>query len=189
MKVEKCHFGVRQMQLLDLDFREDGMRPQEDRAIKIQRVEVEHTRTGILSFLGIVRYYQRFVPHLADLSQPLTSLLRKERSPAEWGAAQDEAVRAIKEVFKSPDVLVHFNPDHPTVLQTDASLYALGAVLSQIQPDGSERPVCFSSKTLDRAQQQYTTTERECLAVVWATEAHRTLLLGNPFTLETDHTP
>jgi hypothetical protein len=73
------------------------------------------------------------------------------------------------------------------VLQTDASLFALGAVLSQIQPDGMERPVCFSSKTLDRAQQQYTTTEWECLALVWATENHRTLLLGNPFILETDH--
>jgi hypothetical protein len=61
-------------------------------------------------------------------------------------------------------------------------------MLSQMQPDGTERPVCFSSKTLDRAQQQYTTTERECLAVVWATEAHRTLVLGKPFVLETDHT-
>jgi hypothetical protein len=84
-------------------------------------------------------------------------------------------------------MLVHFNPEHQTVLQTDASLYALGSVLSQIQPDGTERPICFSSKTLDWAQQQYTTTERECSAVVWATENHRTLLLGNPFTLETDH--
>ena len=73
------------------------------------------------------------------------------------------------------------------MLQTDATLYARGAVLSQIQPDGSERPVCFRSKTLDRAQQQYTTTEQECLAVVWATESHRTLLLGNAFILETDH--
>ena len=70
----------------------------------------------------------------------------------EWGTDQDQAVQAIKDIFQSPDVLVHFNPEHPTVLQKDASLYALGAVLSQIQPDGSERPVCFSSKTLDRAQ-------------------------------------
>ena len=74
MKVDKCHFGVREMQLLGFDFRQDGMRPREDRALKIQQVDVEHTRTGVLSFLGPVRCYQRFVPHLADLSQPLTSL-------------------------------------------------------------------------------------------------------------------
>jgi len=79
MKIKKCHFEVRPMQLLGFDFREDGMRPQEDRALKIQQVVVERTRTGILSFLGIVRDYQRFVPHLADLSQPLTCLLRKEK--------------------------------------------------------------------------------------------------------------
>ena len=116
MKIEKCHFGVRHMQLLGFDFREDGMRPQEDRALKIQQVVVERTRTGILSFLGIVRYYQRFMPHLADLSQPLTCLLRKERSVLEWGEAQDDAVQTMKDVFQSPDVLVHFNPDLPTVL-------------------------------------------------------------------------
>ena len=55
MKVEKCHFWVRRMQLLGFDFREDGMRPQEERALRIQQVQVEKTRTGILSFLGIVR--------------------------------------------------------------------------------------------------------------------------------------
>jgi hypothetical protein len=53
MKVEKCHFGVRRMQLLGFDFREDGMRPQEERALRIQQVEVEKTRTGILSFWGL----------------------------------------------------------------------------------------------------------------------------------------
>jgi hypothetical protein len=104
MKVETSPFGVRQMQLLGFDFREDGMQPQEERALKIQQVQVDHSRTGILSFLGIVRYYQCFVPHLADLSQPLTSLLRKERCSAEWGPAQDQAVWAIKDIFKSPDV-------------------------------------------------------------------------------------
>jgi hypothetical protein len=130
MKVEKCHFGVRCMQLLGFDFREAGMKPQEERALQIQQVICEKTRTGILSFLGIVGYYQRFVPHLANLLQPLTSLLRKERTITEWGSAQDKAHQAIKDIFQSPDILVHFNPEHPTMLQTDASLYALGAVLS-----------------------------------------------------------
>ena len=60
MKVEKCHFGVKRMQLLGFDVREDGMRPQDERAARIQQVRVEKTRTGILSFLGIVWYYQRF---------------------------------------------------------------------------------------------------------------------------------
>ena len=100
----------------------------------------------------------------------------------------DQAVNKIKEVFKSADVLTHFKPERKTVLMTDASHYAMGAVLSQIVDDkGTKKPVCFLSKTFDRHQVNYTVTEKECLAVVWATEALKTLLLGQTFLLETDH--
>jgi transposase InsO family protein len=136
--------------------------------------------------MGLVRYYQRFVPRLAELSQPLTKLLRKEANPTQWGPEQDQAVLNIKTAFLEPPVLAHFDPALPTILHTDASDFAVGAVLSQ-DHDGVERPVCYASKTLDRAQANYTVTEKECLAVVWATELFRTLLLGKPFTLETDH--
>ena len=71
---------------------------------------------------------------------------------------------------------------------TDASHYAMGVVLSQIvDGEGTEKPICFLSKTFDRHQMNYTVTEKECLAVVWATELHQTLLKGITFTLETDH--
>ena len=136
--------------------------------------------------MGLVCYYQRFVPHLAELSQPLTKLLRKESSVTEWGPEQDQAVDKIKSAFLEPPLLAHFDPSLPTLLHTDASNYAVGAVLSQMHGD-IEKPVCYASKTLDRAQANYTVTEKECLAVVWATELFRTLLLGNPFTVETDH--
>ena len=73
------------------------------------------------------------------------------------------------------------------MLHTDASDYALGAVLSHVDDDGEERPICYASKTLDKHQRNYTVTEKECLAVVWATELWRTLLLGKEFVVETDH--
>ena len=144
------------------------------------------TKTGILKFLGLVRYYQRFVPHLSELSQPLTSLLRKDRSINEWGPEQDSAVAKIKEVFASADVLTHFKEGRQIVLMTDASHYAMGAVLSQIvDEEGTEKPICFLSKTFDRHQVNYTVTEKECLAVVWAhgdithPPARATLYFGN----------
>ena len=177
MKIEKCHFGVKEMNLLGYNFRPDGLRPQEDRIKAVVEAKVAKTKTGILRFLGLVRYYQRFVPHLSELSQPLTSLLRKDRSIKEWGPEQDSAVAKIKEVFASADVLTHFKEGRQTVLMTDASHYAMGAVLSQIvDEEGTEKPICFLSKTFDRHQINYTVTEKECLAVVWATESLRTLL-------------
>ena len=165
--------------------------PFPDRSEAIRKFEVPHTRTGILRFLGMVRYYQRFVPQLARLAQPRTKLLRKESDPkGDWGKEQNEAIGLIKDVFLSPDCLTHFAPSLPIILHTDASDFALGAVLSHfVEQNGIivERPICYASKTLDRAQANYGVTEKECLAVVWATELFRTMLLGTEFVLETDH--
>ena len=87
-------------------------------------------------------------------------------------------------------MLTHFDPAKTTLLQTDASNFALGAVLCHVvEEDGVEveKPVCYASKTLDRAQENYSVTEKECLAVVWSTDFFRTMLLGHHFTLQTDH--
>ena len=119
---------------------------------------------------------------------PHQNLLKKDRDPkTEWGDEQDEAIKAIKEHFISPAILRHYDPSLRTILQTDASDYAMGAVLSQIDENGREWVVSFASKSLDSAQQNYSVMEKECLAVVCATEHFRTLLLGTEFELQTDH--
>ena len=110
MKIDKCHFGVKNMNFLGFNFSPEGLRPQPDKIKAVVEAKVTKSVTGILRFLGLVRYYQRFVPHLAELAQPLTALLRKERSPKEWGKDQDEAVQKIKEVFQSSALLTHFDP-------------------------------------------------------------------------------
>ena len=188
MKIEKCNFGVKRIEFLGFDLQPDGIRPLKERIANIVDAKVAKTRTGILKFLGLVRYYQRFIPHLAEISHPLTKMLRKEASMHDWSHEQDEAIEVIKDMFRTTQVMAHFDPSRPTILITDASHYAMGAVLSQIvDEEGTERPICFSSKTFDRHQENYTVTEKECLAVVWATEIHQTLLKGITFTIETDH--
>ena len=188
MKIEKCNFGVKRIEFLGFDLRPDGIRPLRERIANILNAKVAKSKTGILKFLGLVRYYQRFIPHLAEISHPLTKMLRKEANMKDWSHEQDLAILTIKQLFETEQVMAHFDPSRPTILMTDASYYAMGAVLSQIVDDeGTERPICFSSKTFDRHQENYTVTEKECLAVVWATELHQTLLKGINFTLETDH--
>ena len=110
MKIEKCHFAVQEMNFLGFVVTPEGLRPQPDKAAKIVDAVVKPTQKGILKFVGLVRYYQRFVPDLATLAQPLTSLLRKENNIKEWGEEQEQAIREIKEIFKSDRFLIHFDP-------------------------------------------------------------------------------
>src|SRR5205085_11727686 len=83
-------------------------------------------------------------------------------------------------------VLAHFDPNAVTIVSTDASSVALGAVLSQIQ-NGTERPIAFASRTLSTAEKSYAATELEALACVWACEHWHHYLYGRKFTLRTDH--
>ncbi|CAM9982068.1 unnamed protein product, partial [Heterosigma akashiwo] len=147
-----------------------------------------------MSFIGIIRYYSRFVKSLADVAMPLTALLKKDvKFPQAWGEAQDKAVELIKMAFSKPGlVLARFDPSKPILLQTDASAVALGAVISHYEVDQNgkrtnERPICFSSKGMNKHQLNYSVTEKEGLAVVWATDLYRSMLVGRHFILETDH--
>ncbi|UYV73003.1 hypothetical protein LAZ67_10001459 [Cordylochernes scorpioides] len=137
------------------------------------------------SFLGLSSYYRRFIKSYANKSRPLKSLLTKGEKFI-WGEEQDESFRILKQKLGSSPVLGHFVEGAETHVHTDASGYGLGAVLVQIQND-EERPIAYASRTLTKAENNYSTTEKECLAVVWALGKFRPYLYGRPFTVVTDH--
>ena len=88
----------------------------------------------------------------------------------------------------SPPVLAHFNQDTELILETDASILGLGAVLKQVQPDGQQKPIAYASQSLSKAERNYSTCEQELLAVVWAVDLFDPYLGGGKeFQIITDH--
>lgn len=128
---------------------------------------------------------QALIPRLSTLAEPLTLLLRAKQS-WKWESEQESAFINIKEALTTAPIVACPDFSQQFTLQTDESGTGLGAVLTQIQ-DGVERVISYASHTLSKAERNYSATERECLAVVWAIEKFRAYLEADHFTVVTDH--
>jgi transposase InsO family protein len=125
------------------------------------------------------------VPKFAQIAKPLTELLRKDKSFA-WTERQQSAFENLKTVLCSEQVLAYPDFSSEFILTTDASKVAVAAILSQVQ-DAVERPISFASRQLHSAEQNYSVSELEMLAVTWGTRHYRCYLYGKRFVLRTDH--
>ena len=94
-----------------------------------------------------------------------------------------------KEALQANTLLVHYDPNKPMVLACDASQYGIGAVLSHIMEDGQERPIMYTSRTLNPAEKNYSQLEKEALAIVSAVKKFHNFLYGRHFTIQSDHKP
>ena len=125
---------------------------------------------------------------MAATLHPLNCLLCKD-SNWRWTKDCEQAFQAAKSKLISSHVLVHYNPELPLRLAGDASNYGIGAVISHMMPDGSERPVAFASCTLTSSERNYSQIEKEALSLVYGVRKFHSYLYGRQFTLITDHKP
>ena len=137
------------------------------------------------AFLGLTNYYQRFVKDFADIARPLHNLTRKGATFI-WEEEQASAFIALKKALTTAPVLAYPLAEGRMILDTDASNYSIGAVLSQEQ-DGLERVISYSSRRLGPVQERYCVTRCELLAVVAFCHQYKHYLLVRPFLLRTDH--
>ena len=117
----------------------------------------------VRSYLGMLNYYQSYLPKLSSVAEPMHRLLRKG-STWTWGEDQSKSFESTKEMLVKAPLLVHFDPALPIVVHTDASPYGVGAVLSHVV-EGEERPVSYSSRALTVAERNYGHIEKEGLAL------------------------
>jgi hypothetical protein len=142
----------------------------------------------VQSFLGFANFYRKFIRTYSKIAAPLTEITKKERG-FQWLKAQKQAFLNLKSQFTKAPMLQMFNPELETFVETDASDFALGACLSQKQPDGKRRPVAFYSRKFTPAELNYDIHDKELLAVVAAFEQWEVYLLGPKYrvTVYSDH--
>ncbi|XP_040288719.1 uncharacterized protein LOC121001621, partial [Bufo bufo] len=190
LKPDKCHLGMGEVQYLGHRVGCGKQRPEPAKIEAVANWPTPHTKTQVMAFLGTAGYYRRFVPDYSALAKPLTDLTKK-KLPRQvlWSPECEVAFQALKTALVNAPVLVTPDPNKRFIVHTDASMFGLGAVLSQIGEDGGEHPVAYLSRKLLPREVSYATIEKECLALVWALKKLTPYLYGRAFTLITDHNP
>ena len=187
LKPKKCVLFQQEVTFLGHVVSYEGIKCDPSKTESIEQWPRPVSKTEVRSFLGLVSYYRRFVPNFSEIAAPLTRLTRK-RVKYEWSDQCEEAFQKLKQSLINPPVLAFPTEDDTFILDTDASAYGLGCVLSQIQ-HGEEKVIAYSSRTMNKGQQNYCTTKRELLAVVIFLKQFKHYLYGRKFLIRTDHAP
>ncbi|XP_019086291.1 PREDICTED: uncharacterized protein LOC109126860 [Camelina sativa] len=182
---EKCHFMVRDGIVLGHKISEKGIEVDKAKVEVMMSLQPPNSVKGIRSFLGHAGFYRRFIKDFSKIARPLTQLLCKEVK-FDFDSACLEAFHTIKGALVSAPIVQPPDWDLPFEVMTDASDYAVGAVLGQ-RKDKKLHVIYYASRTLDEAQCKYATTEKELLAVVFAFEKFRSYLVGSKVVVHTDH--
>ncbi|KAL4363652.1 hypothetical protein GQ457_04G020210 [Hibiscus cannabinus] len=182
---EKCHFMVDEGIVLGHKISSKGMEVDKAKIEVISKLPPPTTVKGIRSFLGHAGFYRRFIEDFSKITKPLCSLLEQGR-PFEFNKDCTKAFNLLKQKLVTAPIVEPPDWKIPFELMCDASDYAVGAVLGQ-RKGKIFHPIYYASKTLNDAQVNYTTTEKEMLAVIFAFDKFRSYLIGTKVIVHTDH--
>ena len=181
LKLLKCFFLATCLKILGYMVSKDGLSPDPKKVSAVQDFPVPTSVKGV----HVCSYYRRFINNFATIARPLTNLTKKKQ-PFIWSHEQQVSFDTLKNALISPPVLCHPNYQLPMEIHCDACGYGVGAILVQ-RHDGKERVISYTSCLLDSAEQNYSITEKECLALVWAVQRFRTYIWGMKVRVVTDH--
>ena len=187
LRKSKCSFLQTSVAYLGHIVDKDGIRPQANKVEAIQKMPMPKDQKELRSFLGMINYYDKFLPGLATKCACLNDLLHKDKK-WRWTKNHAKAVQVVKETLSSIDTLTHYDPKLPLTLSCDASPVRVGAVISHVFPDGKEKPIAYASRKLTKAETNYAQIQKEALSIVFGVQKFRQYLLGK-FKLYTDHKP
>ena len=185
LKAKKCTFFKKSVQYLGHIVSEEGISCDPEKIKAVKEWTDPRNKNEVQSFLGLASYYRKFIHNFSSIAAPLYDLTKKNAKFA-WTERCSEAFQKLKSSLTSAAVLAYPSDDGRYILDTDASLFGIGAVLSQEQ-NGEERVIAYASKSLSKTQRRYCTTYRELLAVVKFVKHFHHYLWGRKFLIRTDH--
>jgi transposase InsO family protein len=185
----KCVFAAASVQFLGHQVTAAGIAPLQEKVKAVMDFPAPKNNKQMMSFLGLVNFYRKFLPGAAKILKPLTDSLRGGQAAAvEWSAEMEEAFRAAKQLLCRATCLAHPDPHAELSLMVDASDTHIGAALQQASPRGPQ-PLAFFSRKLDEPQRRWSAFDRELLACHEAVRHFRWSLEGRVFYILTDHKP
>ena len=187
LKPRKCEFLREEVKFLGHVMSRDGLRPAADNTEKIKNYPTPRNVKETRTFLGICTYYRKFCENFAKLAKPLFNLTAKS-TKFEWGESQNTAFQTLKQILTSEPLLIFPDFTKPFYLQTDASNFAIGAVLSQMTQHG-DQPIAYASRVLTKTEQNFSTVEKEACALIFAVRHFKDFLWGRKFFCIVDHAP
>jgi hypothetical protein len=182
---EKCHFMVSSGIVLGHIVSSKGIEVDKSKIELITKLPTPKTIKDVRSFLGHVGFYRRFIEGFSSIAKPLCKLLLKD-TLFDWTEACQEAFTKLIGKLTSAPIMQAPDWSLPFELMCDASDYAIGAVLGQ-RKDKKPHVIYYASRTLNSAKMNYTTTEKELLAIVFALDKFCSYLIGSPVVCFTDH--
>ena len=179
----KCAFDVDSVEFLGYIISARGIEMSPGKVQAVQEYEVPKTLKDVRSFLGFANFYRRFIKDFSKIARPITDCLKG--GGFQWTPAATAAFEYLKKAFTTAPILIHYDPNQESIVETDASDYALGAILSQrSSEDGKMHPVAFHSRKFSPAEINYDTRDKELLAIVEALKVWRHYLQGTKIPFE-----
>ena len=182
---EKCHFMVQECIVLGHQISTRGIEVDRAKFEAIEKLPPPSYVKGIRSFLGHNGFYRRFIKDFSQIAKPLSNLL-VQGTPFEFDAQCKHTFSVLKDKLVSAPIVVALDWAFPFELMCDASDYAIGVVLGH-KRERIFQVIYYASRTLNDAQLNYATTEKELLAIVFAFDKFRPYLISNKVVVHTDH--
>jgi len=162
----KCVWKAEEVEFLGYIIGSNGIKMSEEKVQAVLGWKTPSSLIEVQSFLGFTNFYWRFIKNYSRVAKPLTELTKKEKGKEwAWNQEAEAAFKNLKHEFTTPPILAHFDPAKPVIIETDALDFALGAVLSQRDEEGSLHPVAFHSSKFQPVEINYEIHDKELLAI------------------------